>query len=359
MTPPKTATDNRPKVSLSAIAKLLDISPATVSRVLNDRPGISAETRERVMDAVREHGSPRLKKRRTPAVTPKLRALAFAISKDIADQVNCGSSFYERHLLGIQQAAADLGFYAVMVDIEQDMNPATGMLRCVELGQVQGIIAKRLSPDLLGRIKEYVPVVTMNDVLIGNLHGIPNIDVVTPDISHAAQIQLKYLYSLGHRKIACFRLSKQWQDKEYWHQFRVIGAELGLHQPPSYFEQFDFGILEEKKGVNAFIRHHFRSEDRPTAIVTYDIYAVSFRDICMRMGIDIPKDLSILGFDDNLPAEFYRSFPLTTYRQNFEEMGREAVRALIDRIDNPRLSTRKIEVAGSLIVRGSTDKPTP
>ncbi len=355
MLKPEAVPKTQPKISLTTIAELLNISPATVSRVLNDRPGISEETRERVMQVVRQHGSPRLKKRRVPPTSPKLRALAFVISKDIADQMNHGSSFYERHLLSIQRAAADLGFYAVMVDVAQDINPATGNLRCVELGQVHGVIAKRLPHDLLLRIRETIPVVTMNDVSMESLQYIPETDVIIPNIGHAAQMQLEYLHSLGHRKIACFRLSHQWQDKEYWNYFRSVGTALGLYQPPSYFKQFHFGTHEDPQAADAFMEYHFSGEDRPTAIVTYDIYALSLKDECVRRKITIPKDLSILGFDDNLPQEFYRSFPLTTYRQNFEEMGREAVRALVDRLDNPHLAARRIEVAGNLVMRHSTE----
>lgn len=284
-----------------------------------------------------------------------MRSLAFVMGPSVQSAIDEGSAFYSRHLLAIQQAATERGFLLILLNAGDDIN-LSGPLRCLRDGRIEGVIAERLPDEMLSAIAAKVPLVTMN--LYTRLQ---KVDSIIPDIEEAIRQEMDLLYGMGHRRIACFHANVRsgwdrlylWQERIVWETFYIYGQDLGLHQPPAYFEKMEFGENGHREAIPAFFDRLFHGDDRPTALITNDFYALHIRDECAARGIRIPEDLSIVGFDDNLPREFQTIFPLTTYRQNFEEMGRDAVRALIDRIENPQLASRRIAVNGTLLVRNT------
>ncbi len=347
--------------SLADLSAIVGVSTATISRVLNNRPGIGEATRRRVQEAIRKHGAPKIKPRDPARATgsrgagQEMRSIAFVMGPAVKTAIDQGSSFYSRHLLAIQQAANELGFLLVLLNGEDDI-AMSGPLRSLREGRVEGVIAERLSADLLKAISVRIPLVTMN--LYSRVRGI---DSIIPDINEAIREELDLLHTMGHRRIACFHANvrsgwdrlRLWQERMIWETFHTYGQDLGLYQPASYFEKMEFGENGHQEAIPAFFDRLFRGKDRPTALITNDFYALSIREECRARGLRIPEDLSLVGFDDNLPRELQAIFPLTTYRQNFEEMGREAVRALADRIGHPhpQLAPRCIAVNGTLLVR--------
>ena len=337
----------RSRPSLNEISREIGISAATISRVLNGRPGIADKMRERVLDALEKRGYP---KKSVQGGFQTLRngasTVAFAITRKIRDLIEQGDPFYGRHLLAMQSACAEMGHYPLLVDFERDATP-DGSLRCVEEHRVRGVIAEHMPAELAEKLRTQTGVVLLNIVA-----PVSGIDYVIPDIRQAAREQVRHLYELGHRAIACFRsLPGGWQNHYYWSEFWWMGIHLELDLPSEFFAPIRFDLNQEADAVRAFLDRVLDSPRPPTAIVTGDAYAALLIEECGKRGRSVPGDISLFGFDDRNPANC--PVALSTYRQNFEGMARESLRLLIDRCDNPGLPTRIVEVEGRLIHRDS------
>lgn len=337
--------------SLNAISREIGVSAATISRVLNGRPGIAEKMRVRVLSALEERGYP---KRPGKGGFQTLRngssTVAFAITKKIRALMEKGDPFYGRHLLAMQSACSQMGYYPILVDFEQDATPEGG-LRCVEEQRVHGVIAEHMPDDLAEKLRQQVGVVLLNIVA-----PVSGVDYVIPDIRQAAREQVQFLYDLGHRSIACFRsLPGGWQNHYYWSEFWWMNIHLGLNLPEEFFVPIRFDLHEERAAIGVFLDRVLAVPHPPTAIITGDSYAPILIEECLARGLSVPDDMSIMGFDDrndpNCPIA------LSTYRQNFEGMAREALRLLIDRCEHPELPSRTVDVEGELIHRDSVAPP--
>jgi len=337
--------------SLNEISREIGISAATISRVLNGRPGIAEKMRARVLSALEERGYP---KKPVKGGFQTLRngssTVAFAITKKIRGLIEQGDPFYGRHLLAMQSACSQMGYYPILVDFEQDATPE-GSLRCVEEQRVHGVIAEHMPTELAEKLRKQVGVVLLNIVA-----PVSGVDYVIPDIRQAAREQVQYLYDLGHRSIACFRsLPGGWQNHFYWSEFWWMNIHLGLDLPGEFFAPIRFDLNEEREAIQSFLDRVLAVSRPPTAIVTGDYYAPILIEECQKRGCSVPDDISIMGFDDRNPTN--GPVTLSTYRQNFEGMAREGLRLLIDRCENPDLPSRMVEVEGRLIHRNSVARP--
>lgn len=337
--------------SLNEIAREIGISAATISRVLNGRPGIAEKTRKEVLAELELRGYP---KKAVRGGFQTLRngssTIAFAITGKIRELIESGDPFYGRHLMAIQTACSQMGYYPILVDYEHDATPDGG-LRCVEEQRVHGVIAEHMPPALVEKLRQQVGVVLLNIVA-----PVSKVDYIIPDIRQAAREQVQHLYDIGHRSIACFRsLPGGWQNHYYWSEFWWMSIRLGLQLPPEFFETIEFSLNEEGAAAAAFMDKVMKSSKPPTAVVTGDAYTPVLFEECERRGLVVPRDMSIMGFDDrnNLPSQL----SLSTYRQNFEGMARESLRLLIDRCENPDLPSRTVEVEGKIVHRDSVAPP--
>lgn len=338
--------------SLNAIAREIGTSPATISRVLNGRPGIAEKTRKHVLKALEARGYPRHPvKGGMQAIRNSSATIAFAISSRIRGQIEAGDPFYGRHLLAIQSACSDFGIYPILIDHELDRTPS-GSLRCVEEQRVFGVIAEWMEAPMVDALREHVGVVLLNR------HApVSKVDYVIPDIRQAAREQIQILFDLGHRSIACFRsLPGGWQNSFFWAEYWFQTYRHQLAQPPEFFEPIRYSLNEERQAIQEFLDRVLRSSNPPTAIVTSDSVAPLLIEECHLRGYSVPERMSIFGFDDRQTGS---PIPLATYRQNFEGMAREAIRFLMDRCKEPNLPSRVIEVEGSTIVRASIAPPRP
>lgn len=335
---------------MDSIAQELGISIATVSRVLNEKPGISEEVRTKVSALLKERGYQRPKAKTQKS---KLHSVAFVVSDDLLDMINEGDDFYGRHLVAVQRAISEAGLYPVLVGYNQNMN-ADGMLRCVAERRVQAIVGEIWLPDFAEKIAREVPVVLFNRSVT-----LEHVDAVTTDIHYAAQVSLEHLYDLGHRCIAHFRISEpycRWEGSHFWQQYFSFAKARNLLLPPSILEPIRFGVNEDLKAAREFVNRVLAGNVRPTAIVSYDNYMPSLITALNERGVKIPEEMSLMGFNDLKNAD-EPPVPLTTYRQNFDALAREAMRLILDRTAQPSFPGRLVRIPGKLIKRKSTVPP--
>lgn len=340
----------RSRPSLADIAEQLGVSIATVSRVLNDKPGISEDVRRKVGEALQMHAY----RRRT--VQPGnsgagLNTIAFVVSEHLFENINQGDDFYGRHLFAVQKAIANVGFYPLLLTDSQGKD-ASGRLRCVTEKRVQGIIAESWDFELLEETANEVPVVMFNRIS-------DKIDSVSTNMRAAAQQQFMHLYELGHRSIACFRTFPKdggWENVDYWQQYFTFARHNDLNLPSAFWEPVAFRTGEDDEAALEFVKRV--AAEGATAIVTYDNYIPALMKALKKLQINAPSEMSLVGFNDFKEAASC-GLELTTYRQDFGAIAREAMRLLIDRFENPGSCPRLVQVPGEFIIRGSTAPPPP
>lgn len=339
---------------MEAIAKELGVSIATISRALNGKPGVSDELRAKVEARLKQRAYHPRRARKTAGKTrSRLHTVAFVVSDKHFEKITQGDDYYGRHLIAVQKAIIEAGLYPLLIGYNQDLNP-DGMLRCVAEKRVQAIIGESWSGELADQIAKEVPVVLFN-----RIPASPKVDIVTTDMHTAAQESLEHLYGLGHRCIALFRVSESqtgWEGICFWQQYFSFAKIHNLSMPASILEPIHFGIGGHWEAAREFVSRILAGSERPTAIMTYDNYAPAVIQALEERGVKVPEEMSLVGFNDlkNFPE---LPVPLTTYRQDFDALAKEAIRLILDRIGRPSFSGRLVKIPGELIIRKSSVPP--
>lgn len=330
---------------LKDVADHLGLSPATVSLVLNRSPAADAipqKTHQRVFAAAEELNyrpnllARSLRQQKTFSVgvlVPEIsEGYAAGVMKGVESYLSQEGYFY---LLGSHGSKADLlsEYLAVLKD-----------------RSVEGYIL------LASQLEEEPELPT---VVVSGHRRLPGVTNVVLDHDVAAQLALGHLKALGHERIAFFRGPPANADaNERWRAIRETAGSLGLEVDPR--------LLREVRGVSygeVFYREGFEQAQRLigidqefTALFAFnDISAIGAMRAFLEAGIRVPKDVSVVGFDDIQSAAFHHP-SLTTVRQPLEEMGALAARTLLERLGSPSLShpPEDVTVEPEFIVREST-----
>src|SRR5262245_31244496 len=335
----------RSRATIRDVADAAGVSIATVSRVLNDRPDVSPETREAVLKVVREHGfttnrSARgLSAGRTGLVgvtVPILHAEYFAVI-----------------VSGAAEALYEQDMRIVLCPTQHEHEREVNLLDRVIHGATDGAIL--LLPEESGdelralQAQGYPFVVVDPRVSVGE--GVPNVAAAHASGAMAAT---EHLLALGHRRIAAIKGPAAWMATEdRLNGYRAALVAAGVTPDAALEIQADFSTAAGMKAAAQL----FDRPDRPTAIFAFnDNLAVGVLRVARERGIRIPEDLSLVGFDDSEQASLVTP-ALTTVRQPLAEMGRMAVSLLMRILDNQRHEALRIELATKLVVRDSTAPP--
>jgi LacI family transcriptional regulator len=333
--------------TINDIARLAGVSKKTVSRVINESPFVRAETREKVREIIREIGF-------TP--DPQARGLAFRRAFLIGMIYDNPSAQY---IVNMQQGILDAmrGTSFELVIRPSDRASPTfleDILHFVERQKLFGVI---LPPSMsederLIRLLDEIdcPCVRIASVALGPRETM----IVTHDHT-GGKSAARYLADLGHRKIAHISGPATFRSAhERRRGFSEGLAESGLKLERKFDREagytFETGYAAAKSLLAA--------EERPTAIFTgNDEMALGAYKAAREAGLDIPKDLSVVGFDDSPLAE--RVWPLlTTIKLPIRDMGRMAAEKLLatqkQRKGEPAASA---DVIPTLVVRDSATKP--
>ena len=312
---------------------------------------LKAETRERIRLVAQEMGYTRNEIARS-MVTGRNDVIAF-VSSDIGTWEYTG-----KIMSGIMEEATQRKF-AVKVYHLTHSTPDNIMRQLTEQ-RVAGIIFhsdKNVDFDFIRNEagKKQIPCATVN--LSSTSAGIG----VTTDDFQGVRDAVKYLAGLGHRRISYI----SYKPRPQFAVNRENGFIAGMKEfvPGSGKPRIAYSIGMENDKNEPLIRNMLSESDakRPTAIICYaDYIACNVLQIAYQMRIEVPEELSVIGFAD-LEVAKYATVPLTTVAQPFEQMGRETANMLIDTIKNKRsdildkVENRKLPVR--LVVRKSTASP--
>jgi LacI family transcriptional regulator len=260
--------------------------------------------------------------------------LAFVISEDIFEFVQVG---YNRILLGVQTTCQQSG-YRLLFHVLTDDAPM------VEKGVAGYIVAGGAPRRFLERLREAAIPLVLVDLLLEDRSA-----SVGFDYAEGMRQAVTYLHGLGHRKIGFIGFPNSEKYIAFWKTL----ASLGLGYEPRWVVFLQLPDLQSSmlSGYRA-MQSILAAESLPTAMIaTNDLVALGAKDALAVAGIDVPKRISFMGFDD-LGVETDR--PLTTMRTDSAEVGRLAVRTLLDQIRGVTPSQNRITVPTELVIREST-----
>ncbi len=333
------------------VARLAGVSRATVSYVLNGqtegRVSISEETRQRVQEAIEELG-----------YEPDARAQALrsgntnTIALIIPDLRN---PHFGEYATGIEEAARTAGYHLLLSSTTMNDEYAVEIFKDLARRRFDGLIIAssfileaQEAQAILKQIRERgLPIVEMDENY--------GVDSVSADYRDATREVMSYLLSLGHRRIGLI--------------YGIGGHELGQDRLQPYLESLKAANIPVEPdliaqcgptiedGYQASLKV-LKLNPRPTALITInDLLAMSALRAAADLGLRIPNDLSLVGFD-NIPMANYLVPRLTTVTKDAATLGRKAFELLLTRIQNPDLPRQQIHSPARFIIRESTG-PAP
>lgn len=336
------------------VARLAKVSTATVSYVVNERANarvpISEKTRRRVLDAVTELG-----------YLPDARAQSLALGNTktvgliIPDIRN--PHFWE-HAEGVGQEARAAGYHILLSETGLDSEYEEDIFKDLSRRRIDGLIlmgsfveqseqAKNILNQL---IKRQRPIVEISD------HDLDyNVDYVISGYGEPTREVVSYLLSLQHRRIAMiYGVATPVMAED-----RLLSYQQGLQDAGFPVDQ-DLIIrcgptIED--GYQAALQL-LKLPTRPTALIAInDLLAIGALRAAADIGLSVPKDVSLVGFDGIHMADYLLP-RLTTVAKDSIRVGREAVKQLLARINRPDLPQQRISIPTHLIIRESTG-PAP
>lgn len=329
-------------ISLKQLAAHLNLSPTTLSLVLNGSPmadSIPKETQDRIFSAARELNY------RPNYLARSLRVQRTHTLGVLVPELSDGYSAMV--LNGVEDVLSKQGFFYLTAshlhrDDLLERLPAVLLER-----QVEGIIAV----DTPIRFEPQTPVVNVSGHL--PVDGVTN---VVLDHQHAAELGIGHLYELGHRRIAVLKGQDFSSDTATrWNTIVESARRRDVPIRDGLTAQLMGDSPSPEVGYSAMKTLIARREKFTALFAFNDVSAIGAIRALQEAGLRVPEDVSVLGFDD-IYAAAYHNPALTTVRQPLFEMGRLAAKTLLDRLakgsDNE--AARELTVEPQLVVRSST-----
>jgi LacI family transcriptional regulator len=333
--------NRRPKnVTLHDVAKECGVSYQTVSRVINNHPHVSKDTRHRILQAIRE-----LDYRPNRAARSLVTQRSYTLGI-----ITFGTNFYgpAQMMTNVERAAKTRGYSLVFSSIA-DMTPE---------------VIRQTIDDLSGQLVDgfvlITPVLGIHyDELVSLCAGIPFVQIdaelgaqvpsVVIDQRYGSQLASQHLIDLGHREICEISGPLHWFGAVARHESWIATLEsAGIQPGPS--KKGDWTAAGGYKAAHSLLDEGARFT---ALVVGNDQMALGAIRALHERGLCVPEDVSVVGFDD-IPEAAYFEPPLTTVQQDFTGLGEQSIEYLVALIDNPDTPSHQRVLHPRLVTRLST-----
>ena len=323
-------------VSMKDIARRCGVSVATVSKALNDQPDIGKETREKIHKVAAEMGYV------TNSAARALKAnRTFNVGILFVDEQNSGlaheyfSSMLESLKVEVESRGYDVTF------INRSVGGQTSYLQHCQYRGVDGVVIACVAfadPQVRELAESELPLVTVDHVFNNRL-------AVMSDNVQGMEALVHYAYEKGHRKIAFLHGEKTTVTQNRLVGFYRACEELGLEIPEEYVRE---SVFHDPDRCALDTQALMSLPERPTCILFPDDYSyVGGMNTLRQMGIRVPEDVSVMGYDGIHLAQV---LGLTTYWQDTRQIGKIAAERLISLIEHPKTTLiDRIMVSGKLL----------
>jgi DNA-binding LacI/PurR family transcriptional regulator len=330
------------RVSLKTLADFLDLSPATISFVLNNVPGRSIPqiTRNRVHAAAKKFGyQPSFVARSLQGMKSQTIGVLLPVF---------GEGYHTQVLAGAGDSLIDKGYFFFTAHHRHREDLVLEYPNLMAARGIEGILAI----DTHLKNSPQCPTVA-----IASHHALPGVTNVVLNHQRAAELALQHLYQLGHRKIAFMRGQNVSSDSDArWKATVKVARSMGLTVSSDLTVKLDQDLDTPELGYPG-IRNLLRHTSNFTAMLCFnDVAAIGTLRALFDTGLRVPHDVSILGFDD-IPAAAFNVPSISTIRQPLQEFGRTAAQLLLRKIAGERVPSI-VTIEPELIVRESTG-PAP
>ncbi|MDX2593517.1 MULTISPECIES: LacI family DNA-binding transcriptional regulator [Streptomyces] len=330
--------------SIKDVAAAAGVSVATVSRVLNEHPSVSADARQRVMAAVQDLGY------RPNAVARSLRTdQTRTLGLVISDVLN---PYFTELARAVEEEARALGYSVIIGNADERPDLQDHHVRTLLDRRIDGLLVSPTdggSPLMLDAVRAGTPMVFVDRWIPG-----VQVPVVRADGREAVRDLVAHLCRLGHRRLAIIAgPAATTTGSERVDAFRDAMAEHGLPLPDAYIGQGDFQAGSGRRVTEGFLD----LPEPPEVIFAADnLMALGALDAVRARGLRVPDDIALAAFDD-IPWFVHTDPPVTAIAQPTGELGRAAVRALVDRIEGRPPAS--VTFTARLVVRRSCGEAAP
>ncbi|HHO8472687.1 TPA: LacI family DNA-binding transcriptional regulator [Klebsiella pneumoniae] len=325
-------------MSVKKIAKLAGVSVATVSRVLNNSSTVKRDTYEKVTAIIKEIGyHPNILARQLRTTKTSLILVIFS---DITNP------FISATLKSIEYAATQEGYQILYGSTDGTTEMVEEILNVVSGKSIEGVIT-------MDEISLHPTTATLSHtipwVLCGETSALQQLSSVCINDEEASYFATKILIESGRKNIALINHNQKYT----YAQKRQQGYERALHEYSLHPHSITYvNDISFKSGENA-ARKLYSTPSKPDAIIAIsDMLAIGAMYYAKQKGIDIPRKLSVIGFDDIPVAEMITP-PLSTIRQSAEDMGKTAINILVNKIESHEKTNCNVTLRWQFIERGT------
>ena len=335
-----------PPVTLKAVAERVGLTAGTVSAVLNDSAAsrsVPQCTKDRVLAAARELNyrpnffARYLRVRRTYTIG--------VITEEIGD------AYGGMVISGIEKYLRQHGYFFLVVAHRHDKKLLQTYSQLLLQRGVEGFI----TVDTSLTDEPQLPTVA-----VAGHRRVQRVTNIILDHRQAARLALRHLMELGHRRVAFMKgpsTSSDFEDR--WRAICSVSAELGLAIWPELTVHLKGDAASAPDLGYPYVKRLLAHSKQFTALFAYnDHSALGAIRAIHEIGLRVPQDISVMGFDD-IPSAAYSTPGLTTVRQPLRRMGEVAARTLLDRIERRGTYIPEIAIEPELVIRGSTGPCAP
>lgn len=328
----------RRKPTLTQIAEKSGVSIATVSRVLSGKDPVAPATQQKVLQVIRELENDVIPK--VPLVSShKLLTLLHDFE----------NPFYAPIIQGLQHTARTAGYEVLLMPIGDQHTHTASITSMIRRENYAGVIWLCAAPDpeLLSAVEGCCP-----NVMIGEYPENYSGSYVSIDDRLAGYRAVSYLISTGCRKIGMINCAYRYKyarhRKEGYHR-ALTEAKLPIE--PSWYVSIP--SIDYTLAYSAAMQVLCTDPAPDALFTTSDVLAAAVINAAHSLGLRVPEDVSVIGFD-NVETSRMTLPAITTIAQPTHQLGQQACSILLDRIHNPEFPHRQILLSTEMVIRGST-----
>ena len=339
---PDISNGEAPRATIAAIAEDVGVSVATVSKVLNGRGDVAADTRNRVEASLEAHSYQRRARRQAPAAG-NIELVFHTLGADWGMEI----------IRGVQAVTKASKVSVVLSHLDGKYHPTDEWVADLIARRPLGVlfVESSLNEAQLSQLnRQRIPMV----VVATDSSTTASVPTVGSNNWNGGLLAARHLIELGHTRIGVIGGPQEMLGS----QARLAGFRLGLDEAglrtePDLLRHGNFYLETGYLHGMALLSR----SDRPTAIFAgSDMQAMGVLRAARRVGLDVPRDLSLVGYD-NLPLSAWIEPALTTVNQPLRDMSGTAARMLLDLTHGIKPAITRIDLVTELVVRESTAPP--
>ena len=328
-------------VTIKDIAQAVGVSPSTVSRALGDSPLVNNETRQRILKAARKLGY-----ERNELARGLVKGTSWAVGLVVPDITN---PFFSDVARGVSEIADRVGYGVILCNTDGRIDRELSYIRLLRRKRVDGLLI--CSATLDAPFIQDLTAAGTPFVLVSRLSADSDVPYVVTDDQAGGRLAVEHLVDLGHRRIGFIGGPEDVQaSRDRMDAYFGVLAEHAIHVPDTWCCHADFTQTAGRQAGQRMLS----LVERPTAIfAANDVTALGVLEVAEGVGLRVPQDLSLVGYDDISYAALPR-IQLTTVAQPAIEMGQIAADWLFGMIEDGAAPLLQRTLAPRLVVRSTT-----